>query len=164
MRLYIKRVRAQTKPLRKKSNRLGISDQGNIFKNKWLIPQYSIPAFLFQLESLQHPLPGWQFIKPVLVCMRICMPSVMSDSLWSHRLLPTRLLWPWDFPGKNIRAGRQFYSRGSSQLMDQTRVSRVSCIGRQILYHCSTWESQTSTWYIFIVFLKVYFNRIERIL
>ena len=26
--------------------------------------------------------------------------SVVSDSLWSHVLQPTRLLCPWDFPGK----------------------------------------------------------------
>ena len=30
-----------------------------------------------------------------------------------------------------------FFSRGSSWPRDQTRVS---CIGRQILYHCATWE------------------------
>ena len=33
------------------------------------------------------------------------------------------------------------YSRGSSQSRDQTRVSCVSCVGRQILYHCATWEA-----------------------
>ena len=27
--------------------------------------------------------------------------SVMSDSSWPHGLQPTRLLSPWDFPGKN---------------------------------------------------------------
>ena len=31
-------------------------------------------------------------------------------------------------------------SRGSSQSRDQTSVSCVSCIGRQIRYHCATWE------------------------
>ena len=31
-------------------------------------------------------------------------------------------------------------SRGSSRPRDQTRVSCVSCIGRQILYHCTTGE------------------------
>ena len=31
-------------------------------------------------------------------------------------------------------------SRGSSQLRDQTHVSWVSCTGRQILYHYTTWE------------------------
>ena len=32
-------------------------------------------------------------------------------------------------------------SRGSSWPRDQTQLSCVSCIGRQILYHCATWES-----------------------
>ena len=34
-----------------------------------------------------------------------------------------------------------FFSRRSSQPRDRTRVSWVSCIGRQILYHCATWEA-----------------------
>ena len=33
-----------------------------------------------------------------------------------------------------------FYFKGSSQPRDQTQVSCVSCIGRQILYQCTTWE------------------------
>ena len=33
------------------------------------------------------------------------------------------------------------YSKGSSWPRDQTWVSFVSCIGRQILCHCATWES-----------------------
>ena len=37
------------------------------------------------------------------------------------------------------------YSRVSSQPRDQTRVSCVSCIGRQILYHWATWEAQVCT-------------------
>ena len=32
------------------------------------------------------------------------------------------------------------YSRGSFLLRDRTHVSCVSCIGKQILYHCTTWE------------------------
>ena len=35
-------------------------------------------------------------------------------------------------------------SRGSSRLRDQTRFSCISRIGRQILYHCATWERLTS--------------------
>ena len=34
------------------------------------------------------------------------------------------------------------FSRGSSWPRDQTLVSWVSCIGRWILYHCTTWEVQ----------------------
>ena len=38
--------------------------------------------------------------------------SVMSDSLPPHRLWPTRLLCPWDFPGKNTRVGCHFLLQG----------------------------------------------------
>ena len=31
--------------------------------------------------------------------------SVVSDSSWPHGLQPSRLLCPWDFPGKNTGAG-----------------------------------------------------------
>ena len=34
--------------------------------------------------------------------------SVMSDSLQPHGLYPTRLLCPWDFPGKNTGVGCHF--------------------------------------------------------
>ena len=37
---------------------------------------------------------------PILYC-RACCHSVMSDSLWPHGLQPTRLLCPWDSPGKS---------------------------------------------------------------
>ena len=32
--------------------------------------------------------------------------SVVSDSSWPHGLQPTRLLCPWDFPGKSTGVGR----------------------------------------------------------
>ena len=32
-------------------------------------------------------------------------------------------------------------SRGSSRPRDQTQIFCISCIGRQILYHCATWEA-----------------------
>ena len=42
-----------------------------------------------------------------------------------------------DFPGWVATS----YSRGSSWLRDRTHISRVSCIGRWILYHCATREA-----------------------
>ena len=33
------------------------------------------------------------------------------------------------------------FSRNSSQVRDQTWASCISCLGRQILYHCTTWEA-----------------------
>ena len=37
-----------------------------------------------------------------------CIASVVSDSVWPHRWQPTRLLRPWDSPGKNTGAGCHF--------------------------------------------------------
>ena len=31
--------------------------------------------------------------------------SVVSDSVWPHRLQPSRVLCPWDFPGKRTEVG-----------------------------------------------------------
>ena len=48
------------------------------------------------------------------------------------------------FPGRNIRVGCYFLLQGSFQPRDQTRVSRVSCIGRKIFYHWATWKAHES--------------------
>ena len=36
----------------------------------------------------------------------------MSESLWPYGLLPTRLICPWDFPGKNTGVGCHFLLQG----------------------------------------------------
>ena len=38
----------------------------------------------------------------------------MSDSLRPYGMQPTRLLCPWDFPGKNTRVGCHFLLQGIS--------------------------------------------------
>ena len=48
----------------------------------------------------------------------------------------SRLLCPWNFPGKNTRLACHSYSRGSSWPRDW---SCVSCTGRWIVYHSATW-------------------------
>ena len=37
----------------------------------------------------------------------------MSDSLRPHGLQPARLLYPWDFPGKNNGVGCHFLLQGN---------------------------------------------------
>ena len=54
----------------------------------------------------------------------LCNPPFPVD--WA-----ARLLCPWDFPGKNT--GAISSSRGSSWPRNPTRISYISCIGRQIL-------------------------------
>ena len=66
----------------------------------------------------------------------------LSATLWT---VPTRLLCPWDSPGKNTGVGAMPSSRGSSQPKDQICISYFSCVGRWILYLLSPvfyWSSQ----------------------
>ena len=46
------------------------------------------------------------------------LAAVISDSLRSHGLQPTRLLCPWDSPGKNTGVGCHFLLQGSPQPTD----------------------------------------------
>ena len=55
--------------------------------------------------------------------------------LWPHGLYPTRLLCPWNSPGKNILEWvTTSFSRGFSLPRDWTLLSFISYIGRRILY------------------------------
>ena len=71
-------------------------------------------------------------------CAMLCH-SVMSSSLPPHGWYPTRLLCPWDSPGKNSGVGCHAFSRGSSQPRDWTQISTL----QGILYHLS---HQGSLW------------------
>ena len=62
------------------------------------------------------------------------MCSIVSDPTHSsvHKTLQARIL-------ESVAIS---FSRESSWPRDRTHISCVSCIGRQILYHCATWEVQ----------------------
>ena len=65
-------------------------------------------------------------------CPTLCNPMDYSPPGSSvHRIFQARIL-EWV---------AIFYSRGSSWPRDWTHISCVSCIGKQILYHCDTWEA-----------------------
>ena len=60
-------------------------------------------------------------------CLGACsVPSVISDFLRPHRLQPTRLLCPWNFPGKNAGVGCHFLLQGISPAQGWNPVSPVS--------------------------------------
>ena len=75
----------------------------------------------------------WNEMLPIIITIVLCL--VVSDSLWPFGPYPTRLLCPWDFPGKNT--GVDYFqvssSRGFSRPSDQTRISCVSCIEDRFL-------------------------------
>ena len=52
--------------------------------------------------------------------------SVVSDSLWPHGLGATRLLCPWNFPGKNTGVGGQALLKGIISCLYLIQFSSVS--------------------------------------
>ena len=64
----------------------------------------------------------------VCVCVCVCVLSclVVPDSVTA------RLLCPQNSPSQNAGVGCHFLLQG--------RISCVSCTGRQIHYHCATWQ------------------------
>ena len=63
--------------------------------------------------------------------------------LWSQGLQPTRLLGPWDFPGKNTGMGWQFLLQG---LFPTQGLNLRLLHDKQILYHWAIREACT-LWY-----------------
>ena len=63
----------------------------------------------------------------------------MSDSLWPHGLWPTRLLCPWDSPGKNPGVGRHVL--GDFPNSGISWIFYISCISRWVLYYLNLWTS-----------------------
>ena len=88
--------------------------------------QYSFFFFFFYLAKTFYRTS--QFLHIIKNSKWSC--SVMSNSLRPHGLYPTRLLHPWDFPGKNSGVGCHFLlHRQYSCLenpMDRVTVQRVT--------------------------------------
>ena len=106
-------------------------------------------------EKCKFDIIHCQLLILALVCVCMISCSVMSDSLQSHRLQPTRLLCLWHFPVKNWSGLPSPKFRESSQPRDWAHISYVSCISKWILSHCATWEAPLAlqfswiySWYI----------------
>ena len=66
------------------------------------------------------------------MCVLSCL--AVSDSLKPYEHWPTRLLCPWDFPGKNTGVDCHSLLQGIFWPRDWTSVSCVSCFGGHVLY------------------------------
>ena len=67
-------------------------------------------------------------------CCAVLSHSAMSDSLRPHGLWPTRLLCPWDSPGKNTEVGCHALLQGTCPTQG-LNTGLLHC--RQILYSLS---------------------------
>ena len=80
----------------------------------------------------------------VLVC------SGVSDSWWPCRLEPARVLCPWAYLGEN-GLGCHFLLQGTFQTQGLNPCLCVSCTGRWILYHHTTWEAMPPYTYFYLI-------------
>ena len=87
--------------------------------------------------------------KSLQSCLTLCHPMDCSPQDSSvHGILQVRILEWVAIP----------FSRGSSWPRDRTHISGVSCLDRQILYHCATWEASLDNLYTFHLFFTKKFQ------
>ena len=85
--------------------------------------------------------PSWaepwrQVPREYVVCCCCCyVTSVVSDSLRPHGLQPTRLLRPWNSPGKNTGVGCHFLLQ-CMKVESENEVAQ-SCLTLSVLMDCS---------------------------
>ena len=77
----------------------------------WLCPTLCDPMDCSPPGSFIHGILQARVLEWVAIafscccCCCCCVASVVSYSVQPHRLQPTRLLHPWDSPGKNTEVG-----------------------------------------------------------
>ena len=126
--------------------------------SQWCHPTVSSPVAPFSFCLRSFPASGsfpvsWLFTPGdksthahACVCTRECTPcvhSVLSNYFQPLGPQPTRLLCPWDFPGKNTEGGCSFLLQGSSW---SSHWTHISCTDRQILYRWATWAVSRCCW------------------
>ena len=81
--------------------------------------------------------------------------SIVSDSVGSHGLEPTRLLHPWDFSGKSTGVGCHFLLLGLFLTRWIKLMSPVSpALAGGFFYHWATWKAPG--WHTALYKFKVY--------
>ena len=99
-------------------------------------------------------------INNVILHACVLSSSVTTDSLWPRGLQPSRLLCPWDFPGKNTGVGCYFLLQG----IFLTQGSNPNLLGllhhRQILYHWAMEKPTYIQWNIYSAIKKEWTNTI----
>ena len=88
------------------------------------------------------------------ICIIVCVLSHIWLFTTPWTVEPARLLCPCDCPGKDTEVGCCFLLQGDLPNSGMEHISRVSCIGRQILYHCTIWNAQFFLRESIIIFRK----------
>ena len=95
-----------------------------LYVTPWMAAHQASPSLGF---SRQEHWSGLPFPSPMHACMLSCFSCVGLCA--THRLQPTRLLHPWDSPGKNTGFGCHFLLQGfpvHHQLLELTQTLTIS--------------------------------------
>ena len=118
----------------------------------FLWPWASYASFLSLIQlicktEINGVLENAKDINKLSHCVCVWVGVMSCPTLWSHRLQPARLFCPWNFPGNNTGMGCHFVVQGIFMTQGVPHISCVSCTGRPILDHYTTWET-----YLILVF------------
>ena len=95
------------------------SNPGSLFSFCW--PKFYV--FLYNRQNNMHLV--W-LLEYLMRSKWVKVAQSCPGSLWLHGLYPTKILCPWDFPGKDTGVGSHFLLQESSQLRDPTQVSYIA--------------------------------------
>ena len=92
-------------------------------------------CWLFRWYSVGIISPYWKYCSSEMVVPLVRCPSVLSNSLW-----PTRLLCPWDSPGKNAGVGCHFFLQDifPTEGSNLPFLCLLHC--RWIIFHWAVWK------------------------
>ena len=62
-------------------------------------------SFICFPSFLRHYVAAGDYVALLFLLLCVFSPFIRVQSLWLHGLLPTRLICPWDSPGKNTAMG-----------------------------------------------------------
>ena len=109
-----------------------------LFVSSWRFPPLKVPHYVVALSFRTRP----------------HLQSLHTVFSIEHRIyyLHLRLLtFHGILQARIVEWVAVFYSKGASWPRGQTCISRVSCIGKQILYHSATWEVPCSLLQVIIL-------------
>ena len=112
----------------------------------WVFFFFFFLAMPYGLWDLNSPTRDWtwghgreldsrEFSLGPLMLLCFCLVNMLCPTLLPPHGQPTRLLCPWDLPGKNTGANWISFSRVSSPPRDRTCIC---CIDRWFLYNWAT--------------------------
>ena len=107
----------------------GIQSMNSMWgRRRWKHPPLYLWSYLCSQLQLRHPME-W------LLLLLLLSRSVVSDSVRPHRQQPTRLLSPWDSPGKYTGVGCHFLLQ-CMKVQSESEVTQ-SCLTLRNPMDCS---------------------------